>query len=233
MEQAVPTARLTPLAIGNFPVNCANPSRPAGAGLRRNILRPAARAHVRGRAVSAAGGFTLTEILIAIVLMLIIGGLAAANFSHLADSVGHLPPEKVLQSVIREARFLAMQRRSPVVLTYNTDTRSFNLLDNQGNILEQTPDGVDDPESKLTLTFTAVLPQKDATSDPNPQDEDSIEYSKQPPEPSLFFDPSGVTKPVKVTLTQDQNKPIEYRLDPFSEGPPPKTPENVPPVPTS
>ncbi|MGH8335841.1 MAG: hypothetical protein ACRETL_03235, partial [Gammaproteobacteria bacterium] len=65
----------------------------------------------------------------------------------------------------------------------------------------------------------------------NVTDEESVEYSKKTPSPTLLFDPSGVTAPVKVTLTiEGQTEPIEYRLDPFSEGPPPKVPENVPPL---
>ncbi len=213
-------------------MNCANPSRPAGAGLRRDSWRQAARAQVRGRAVSAAGGFTLTEILIAIALVAIIGGIAAANFFGIVGGVNHQPPPKVLQNVIREARFMAMERRSSVMLTYNGDAHTFDLLDSQGNVLEQTSDNVPDPQSKLTLEFTAILPNKDITSDANPQDEDSIDLSTKPAKPILTFDPSGTTMPVKVVLTQDQDPPTEYRLDPFSEGPPPKTPDNVPPIPS-
>jgi prepilin-type N-terminal cleavage/methylation domain-containing protein len=185
---------------------------------------------VRGRAVSAARGFTLTEILIAIALILIIGALAVFNFERMASGVGELSPTRALQAQIRQARFLALQRRSPVILTHNSETRSFDLLDQLGNVLETMPDGVDDDQAKTTLTFSPILPLKDLTTDPNITDEESVEYSKKDPVPTLLFDPSGVTAPVKVKLEIEGKDPIEYRLDPFSEGPPPAKPENVPPL---
>ncbi len=206
-------------------------NRPADPGLRRQRWWRAARATVRGRAVSAAGGFTLTEILIAIALILIIGGLAVANFEKIAEGVGHKGPAQVLQAEIRQARFMALQRRSPVILTYNQEKHTFALMDQQGNAIEEVPDGMDDDQAKLTLTFTKILPLKDLSTDPNDIDDDSVEYSKKDPQPYLLFDPSGVTAPVKVTLTiEGVQNPVEYRLDPFSEGPPPKAPENVPPL---
>lgn len=177
-----------------------------------------------------AGGFTLTEILIAIALILIIGALAVFNFEKMANGVGELSPARALQAQIRQARFLALQRRSPVILTHNGETHTFDLLDSLGNILESIPDGSDDEQSTMTLTFTSILPLKDMTTDPNITDEDSVEYSKKDPTPTLLFDPSGVTAPVKVKLEEEGKDTIEYRLDPFSEDPPPKVPENVPPL---
>ncbi len=177
-----------------------------------------------------AGAFTLTEILIAIALILIIGSLAVFNFERMAGGVGQLSPARALQAQIRQARFQALQRRSPVILTHNGETHTFDLLDSLGNMLENIPDGADDDQSTMTLTFTPILPLKDMTTDPNITDEESVEYSKQDPSPTLLFDPSGVTAPVKVKLEQEGKETVEYRLDPFSEGPPPKRPENVPPI---
>jgi prepilin-type N-terminal cleavage/methylation domain-containing protein len=208
-------------------VNTLPPTRPASAGLRRHGWRRAARAPERGRAVFAAtDGFTLTEILVALCLILIIGVLAAANMVGIADSVDHQPPAKVLQSTIRQARSLALQRMSPVMLTYNGDGHSFDILDDKGNILEQDPDGVDDPSTTLKLAFTPVEPTSSLGDDPNPATDDGVTYSNTTMS-RLLFHASGATAPVKVTLTQD-DKDMTYRLDPFSEGPPPRPPTDVP-----
>lgn len=177
-----------------------------------------------------ARGFTLTEILIAIALILIIGSLAVFNFERMAGGVGELSPARALQSQIRQGRFLALQRRSPVVLSHNSETHTYDLQDRLGNVLESLADGADDQDATFTLSFTPILPLKDTTTDPNITDEESVEYSKKDPVHSLLFDPSGVTAPVKVTLEIEGKDTIEYRLDPFSEGPPPKAPENVPPL---
>lgn len=205
-------------------------SRPAIAGSRRDTLRRAARAPERGRAVSAsAAGFTLAEILIAIALVVIIGGLAAANMVGIANGVNHQPPAKVLQATIRQARYLALDRMKPVMLTYNGDNHSFDILDDQGNVLEQDPDGVEDPSVTLKLSFTPIEPVKNLGDDPNPESDDGITFSNTST-PRLLFHPSGATAPVKVTLTlDDQDK--SFRLDPFSEGPPSRPPTDVPNLP--
>jgi len=163
---------------------------------------------------------------VALCLILIIGGLAAANMVGIASGVDHQPPAKVLQGSIRQARYLAMQRMSPVMLTYNGDGHSFDILDDKGNVLEQDPDGVDDPSVTLKLSFTPVEAVKDLGADPNPEADDSIDYSNTST-PRLIFHASGATPPVKVTLTQDE-KDLTFRLDPFSEGPPPRPPTSVP-----
>jgi hypothetical protein len=46
----------------------------------------------------------------------------------------------------------------------------------------------------------------------------------------LMFHASGATAPVKVTLSIDSNDST-FNLDPFSEGPPPKAPTIIPPLP--
>jgi prepilin-type N-terminal cleavage/methylation domain-containing protein len=206
-------------------------NRPAHAGLRHPRWRRAARAPERGRAVSTAAGFTLTEILIAIALILIIGSLAVANMVGIGSQVDHEPPPKVLKASIRQARYLALQRMSEVMLTYNGDNHTFDILDDQGNVLEQDPDGLDSPDDKMTLTFLAVEPGTDGDADVNPKEDDAITYaSDDQAKKRLLFHASGATAPVKVTLTindQDDNKTV-YRLDPFSEGPPPQPPAETP-----
>jgi prepilin-type N-terminal cleavage/methylation domain-containing protein len=206
-------------------------NRLANAGPRHPRWRQAARAPERGRAVSTAAGFTLTEILIAIALILIIGSLAVANMMQIGITVDHEPPPKVLKASIRQARFMALQRMSAVMLTYNGDNHSFDILDDQGNVLEQDNDGLDSPDDKLTLKFLAVEPGTDLGADVNPKEDDAVTYvSEDLAQKRLLFHPSGACAPVKVELTindQDENKTV-YRLDPFSEGPPPQPPADTP-----
>jgi len=214
-----------------------NPTNwPASPGPRRNSCRQTARAPERGRVVyvprlitPATRGFTLTEILVALALILIIGALSAVDMSGIANSVNRLPPAKVLEATIRQSRFLAMSRMDNVILTHDDDAHSFDLLDDKGNILEQDADGVDNPNSNLTLTFTPILPLTDLVTDPGSQSDDDNQLSKLP-SPRLIFHATGATPPVKVTLSQDGNE-TKFNLDPFSEGPPPKFPETVPPLP--
>ena len=209
-------------------------NRLASASPRRQPCRPAARANERGRVVyaprtGAAAGFTLTEILIALALILIIATLSAVNMVGIAGGITHLPPEKVLQSSIRQARYLAMSRMDTVLLTHDTDAHSYNLLDDKGNILEQDPDGVDNPTSNITVTFTPILPSTDLVTDLGSLSDDDTQYSKVPTQ-VLLFHASGATAPVKVTLSIDSNDST-FNLDPFSEGPPPKAPTIIPPLP--
>lgn len=197
-------------------------------------LRCTARAPERGRVVyapcfKAARGFTLTEILIALALVLIITTLAAVDMRSIASGINHLPPAKVLEATVRQARYLAMSRMDTVILTYNSDGHSFDLLDDKGNVLEQDPDGADDPNVNIKLEFTKVLPLTDLATDPTTQTGEDAQFSKEPSS-RLVFHASGATPPVKVTLTVDSND-SNFFLDSFSEGPPPKFPDVVPPLP--
>ncbi len=206
-------------------------SRPASAGFRHPRPRRAARTRGCRRAeFASAAGFTLTEILIALCLILIVGGLAVANMVGMATQIDQQPPPKVLQSSIREARFLALQRMDSVMLTYNGDHHSFDILDDKGNVLEQAADGEDDPSVTLKLTFTPIEPVKDLGDDPNPESDDGINYANASV-PRLLFHATGTTAPVKVTLSSGDDKDLTYRLDPFSEGPPPRPPKDVPNLP--
>jgi Tfp pilus assembly protein FimT len=204
--------------------------RAASADLPCHRWWRAAGAPERGRAVFAAtAGFTLTEILVALCLIVIVGGLAVANMQGMADNVNHQSPPQVLKTSIREARFLALQRMNTVILTYNGDGHSFDILDDQGNVLEQEPDGVDDPSVVLKVSFTAVEPTKSLGDDPNPENDETVTYANATMT-RLTFHASGTTAPVKVTLSQD-DKDQTFRLDPFSEGPPPRPPTDVPNLP--
>jgi prepilin-type N-terminal cleavage/methylation domain-containing protein len=210
---------------------------PANPDPRRNFFRRAARASGCGRVVyaprgetPAAGGFTLTEILIAIALIVIIGGLSAVDMNSVANNITHLSPAKVLQATIRQARYLAMLRMDNVVLTHDNSTRSFNLLDDKGDVLEQDPDGLDNPDANLTVTFTPIMALTDLVTDPSGQSDDDNNLSKIPSQ-RLVFHATGSTPPVKVTLSIDGND-TKFNLDPFSEGPPPKFPTIVPPLPS-
>ncbi len=168
------------------------------------------------------------EILVALALILIIGGLAVANFDTIAGQIANESPDKVLKSTIRQARFMALQRMNTVMLTYNGDNHSFDILDDKGNVLEQEPDGSDNPDAAIKLIFNKVVATSDMGEEINPKEDDAVKYEDKDLT-RLVFHASGACPPVKVTLSQEgMDKPIVFRLDPFSEGPPPRPPTNVP-----
>jgi type II secretory pathway pseudopilin PulG len=177
-----------------------------------------------------AAGFTLAEILIAIALIIIIGAVSVASMDNIAGGVGRLSPSQALLASIRQARYLAMSRMDTVMLTYNGEGHSFDLLDDKNNILEQDFCGVDNPTANVTLTFAPIMPLTDLVTDPSSQSDDDTQYSKVTT-PRLLFHATGASSPVKVTLTID-GKDTTFHVDPFSEGPPPKFPDNVPTLPS-
>jgi Tfp pilus assembly protein FimT len=206
-------------------VKTASSSRPAPAGLCRPWRRTA-RATVRGRAVFASGfagaaGFTLTEILVAIVLIVLVGGLAIANVFNLANGINKQPPRKVLEAAIREARFDAMQNFGTVYLTYDSANLTFDILDDQNNILDQLDSNADPDTGNLTVTFARILPLKDTSSDykstmDNPDVEDK-------PSNVMAIHGTGVSAPMQVDITEGSID-TKFYLDAFSEGPPPAPP---------
>ena len=205
--------------------------RPACAGLRRHPVRRvvgAARGRPHRSAISA--GFTLTEILVAIALILIIGALAVWNINAIVGGIQNETPDKVLKATIRQARFMALQRMNTVMLTYNGENHTFDILDDKGNVLEQNADGSTNPDAEIKVKFNKVEPSSEMGDDLNPKEDDSVKYVDKN-ETRLLFHSSGATAPVKITLSQEgTEKPFVFRLDPFSEGPPPRPPTDIPPL---
>jgi Tfp pilus assembly protein FimT len=196
---------------------------PAGANSRQEPLPPTARASVRGRVVSGPSlraAFTLAEILIAITLIVIVGGLAVANFDALANGIRKQTPEQVLKDAIRETRYAAVLNKRSMLLGYDNTTSSFVTTDYiSGNQVASFPLDLPGKLNKVEIKFDPILPLKDMTSS----------VTDTPPEfanvtlTQLMFHSSGASTPVKIEMTINDHDTTMI-LDPFSEGPPPKPP---------
>ena len=198
-----------------------DPLQPAGATPRPEPS-PTARAPVRGRVVSGPRsnrpGFTLAEILIAIILIVIVGGLAVTNFSNLTSGLRKQPVDEVLTAAVREARYQAVLNKRSTLLGYDADQNAFVITDYlTGNTIIQFPLTPDPQGNKVEIKFEPILPLKDLTSS----------YADAPPQfanttlTQLMFHPSGASAPVKVDLKINDKETTMF-LDPFSEGPTPK-----------
>jgi Tfp pilus assembly protein FimT len=200
-------------------------SRPDFSGPCFARSRAHARALVRGRAVSGSGAraFTLTEILIAICLILLVTGLVVTNFSGLTENVDKFPVEVVLREAIREARFQALTSKRNTNLAFDTERSVFVVTDYlTGATLAELPTKLDPDLEKVEIVFTPILPLNDLTSDIH----GTPEFSKNDQD-HLVFHSTGTSTPVRITLKVGTNPDKEIMLDAFSEGEPPKEPSTL------
>ncbi len=194
-----------------------------GAPSRPVFLPPPARAFERGRVVSAlrarsAPAFTLAEILIAITLIILVGGLAVSNFGALSDSVKRPPIDTVLREAVREARYDAVLNKRSTLLAYNADKSSFLITDYlTGNTIGEIPYAPDNSINKFAIQFTPVLPLKDLMSNIA----DTPTQFSNSTLTQLMFHSSGASTPVKVEIISNDHTSTLF-LDAFSEGPVPK-----------
>ena len=188
-------------------------------------LPPPARAFERGRVVSgprtrSASAFTLAEILIAITLMVLVGGLAISNFGALNESIKRPPLETVFREAVRDARYDAVLNKRSTLLAFDSDKNNFVITDYlTGNVISTTPYVPDNNVTKLAIQFSPILPLKDLMSgtDDTPNQFANTTLTQ------LMFHSSGASTPVKVDITVNEHNSTLF-LDPFSEGPPPKAP---------
>jgi len=195
-------------------------SRPVFSGPCLARSRAHARALVRGRVVSGFGAraFTLTEILIAICLILLVTGLVVTNFVGISGGIDKFPIQVVLRDAIREARFQSLTSKRSTNLAFDKERSVFVITDLMtGSTLAEIPTKLDPDLDKVEITFTPILPLTDLTSDihGDPQ------FSKNDQD-HLVFHSTGTSTPVRITLKVGVQADQEIFLDAFSEGEPPK-----------
>lgn len=196
-----------------------------GSRQRPVLLPPPARAFERGRVLSGprirtSPAFTLAEILIAITLMVLVGGLAISNIGAINESIKRPPLETVLREAVRDARYDALLNKRSTILTFDSDQSAFVITDYlTGNVISTTPYAPDNNVNKLSIQFSPILPLKDLISsvDDTPTQFANTTLSQ------LMFHSSGASTPVKVDITINEHNSTLF-LDAFSEGPTPKAP---------
>ncbi len=159
-------------------------------------------------------GFTLLEIVVVLAIIGLVSTVALMNFDGLFGGFGQRPPEDVLHTAVRQARYEAAMRMCRTFLTFDEERNAFVLVDQNGENCGIFSLGDKEKFGRFEIEFIPVLP----TETVHGKDDD--EPSKYPVE-RLSFDPNGCALPVVVHI-RGGDAPQEIRLDPFYWGPPPE-----------
>ena len=145
------------------------------------------RARTRGKkTLLSGGGFTLIEIMMVMVLILIVLGVSTVFFSGMLPSQNLSAAGREVSAMLRFARLLAKNGGEPRAVFFNLDTGRYGI---QGVQTRRVPQGI-------TLRIT-----------------DSLEGEITRGEHSILFNESGGVEWGRVTLTGGR-KVLHIDLDP-------------------
>lgn len=155
--------------------------------------------------VRTAGGFTLLEVLLVIVL---IGGATVIFTLNVDTVIGPRPMaelEKAFQRAQSEGRWMAVEDRRTYRLVWDKEGRRFVLLD-QAVVSSYPIEGLEGTPLKLNATFyhQVALTKGASFQDPSWYQADSI---------SLY--PDATSPPFKVRL-EDGSRQLELEVEPFT-----------------
>lgn len=155
-----------------------------------------------------AKGFTIVEVLLALALIGLVGGLFAINFDVLLSSISKKRPERVLYEAICEARYQTIQEHSPVYLSFDKPKSSFLIFKNN----PAEPLTSFNLEKGINIVFGRILPNKYRSGRFAPQGLSPEEVIEK-----IAFFPDGSSDPVVITLSQD-NFSLKFKPDLLSSG---------------
>lgn len=183
--------------------------------------------------------FTLVEVLLTISLIIVITSLFVYNLPNLTQAFQQRTSEDLLRDALFQARAQAAREKTPVTLTWNTETQTLSL-----SAIEQTDTPDDTPDSLAQrlnrIEEAKAEPDPDEASEPtgkswnlaesaggetelafyirlSPEGLPSRYEDKYATEPTnhLRFEPTGAATPALVEIDNERGE-RRYALNPFN-----------------
>jgi len=156
------------------------------------------------RPSSRPPGFTLIEILLAVALIAVFGGIAAIHFPRMMDAARKPDPETAVVEAIRELRIEALRRSQTIQIGFDPDPESeesFLLANTESSNLSRVP---------LPAEVTAIkfLPDPVYTGNRRPAEAT----------PNAEIAPTGRYGFGGVRIELKDRTSFEFQLDPLSGG---------------
>lgn len=150
-------------------------------------------------------GFTLIEVLLAVALIAVFGGIAVIHFPRMIDAAQKPDPETAVVDAIRELRIEALRRSQTVQIGFDSDPesgQSFLLANTESNDLSRVP---------LPVEITAIefLPDPVYTGNRRPAEAT----------PNAEIAPTGRYGFGGVRIELKDHTSFEFQLDPLGGGP--------------
>lgn len=137
--------------------------------------------------------------------MALAGGVMIANFVAFADQTGNDPPQEILRTAIRDARFQAASLRQIATLRYDDETGS--LVVDPGERFPLGPDFGKDGSGEIR--FYVVPPAEGLGSFPEPE-------RTQLQTKAIRFAPDRSSSPFVAEIDMGRGTPERLVFDPFS-----------------
>ena len=153
--------------------------------------------------------FTLTEVMLALGLLALIAGLAAANWGSLLTGLEDKPLPELFKHAIREARLRAAHKKEPVFLAFDEESSSLKIYSSNNFELDTIATGYPPEDPNLRIEFYKILPGKGAKFVRTPLSE-TVRVKR------LAFNPDRSSTPFEVVLG-DAIEVAIFRFDIFSD----------------
>ncbi len=166
--------------------------------------------------------FTLMEVLLAIALIAIAGGLTALSVSLFSESTLKMrPPDRIFCTALKRAQSEAILRGVAVSLSYSKD--GYFLLKEKESLREITRMWLSKEleDASKDSDITRDIPSVDIAfifNSPEVVGNENIEF-KLKPATEIVVSPDGVCSPVDVYFTHPNEDPTIIKIDPMSASP--------------
>ncbi len=166
--------------------------------------------------------FTLMEVLLAIALIAICGGLAALGVSLFSeDTLRARPPDRLFCSALRFAQSEAISSGECVSLSYSED--GYFLVKEKSTLREirriwLSKELEDAAKKNDTLATPPNLEVSFVLNPPQTIGNENIEF-KLKPATEVEISPDGVCNPITVYFSYENEDPTILKIDPMSASP--------------
>lgn len=158
-----------------------------------------------GKNEGRSGGFTILEIVLVLGLIALAGAIVVTNFASMVDRGNELSTEETLQAAIRKARYLAANERKTIRLSFDAESGSLILSNN-----EQFPLGPEFGEdARGVIRFFLIQPSEGLSPVTDPEDA-RIETQE------VQFSPDRSSSPFVAEIDIGSGTAIRIAFDPFS-----------------
>lgn len=155
--------------------------------------------------ISRKRAFTVTEVLMVVILLAAILAFVIINFFAFEGALEKRPVLEQVKRSIAEAHWLVRTELRPIDLYYDEEAKAMLLINPEGLLRARFNFP---PSSGVQVKFVRILPETQFEAEPTFEAEDE-------PISRLRFEPGGASLPFYVEV-DDGRRAISLRFDPFS-----------------
>lgn len=153
-------------------------------------------------------GFSVAEVLMALLLLVAVSAVLVVPAQRLTEHLHVRPLESVVLDAVRDAHDFARTRNEGVYLMHVAESNMLRIASQDGLVLADMAYAGGDDDAATDIRFHRLLPEEPARTG------EVFKWEDQPAE-TILFAPSGVSVPFAIHLAQ-AGKTRRLMMDPFS-----------------